>query len=459
MGKRPGEPGARRRSTPLLMDHGGGRRVVRLKGGDPFVFGRGSEEIEALRAAGVDYEVVPGSRSAFAVPAYAGVPVTHRGLSTSVTVVTGRRATRRPRGGGLGRPGSGGRHARDPDGDGAPGGSPPADRRRSPPRHPGGGGALGDHRPATGGSDHPRLTGRGRPARSLDHRDRPGGRPRPVMTAVEARRRRYRRRSGFAATPASVGRSDGGCHPEPGPDIHPGGPIAGLGGPVVELPVIAIEDAADGGAGLAESADRLIAGAYAWVAFTSANAVFRFLAALEGRAVPATVQWAAVGSATARRLAEGGFAPTLVPPEARAMHWPRHSRRPATPEPSRRSCSRGPRRSRDPWWPGSKPRDGRWTTSWPTERWPVIPIPNPSPQPGRPTRSAFTSSSTVERTVALLGVDGVPPVVVSIGPVTSASARAEGLQVTAEAIDSDIDGLVGAVVSALDPRPDPDARH
>jgi len=66
-----------------------GRRVVRLKGGDPFVFGRGGEEAEALRRAGVEYEVVPGVSSAFAAPAAAGIPVTHRGVATSVSVVTG----------------------------------------------------------------------------------------------------------------------------------------------------------------------------------------------------------------------------------------------------------------------------------------------------------------------------------------------------------------------------------
>ncbi len=66
-----------------------GATVVRLKGGDPFLFGRGGEEVEALLEAGVEVEVVPGVTSAFAAPAYAGVPVTHRGLSTSVTVVTG----------------------------------------------------------------------------------------------------------------------------------------------------------------------------------------------------------------------------------------------------------------------------------------------------------------------------------------------------------------------------------
>jgi uroporphyrin-III C-methyltransferase len=63
--------------------------VVRLKGGDPFVFGRGGEEYEALAQAGVACEVVPGVTSAFAAPMVAGVSVTHRGLSHGVTVVTG----------------------------------------------------------------------------------------------------------------------------------------------------------------------------------------------------------------------------------------------------------------------------------------------------------------------------------------------------------------------------------
>lgn len=80
--------------TVLIARAREGKLVVRLKNGDPFVFGRGAEETSALRAAGIPFEVVPGVTSALAVPAYAGIPATHRDHTQLVTIVTGHQACR-----------------------------------------------------------------------------------------------------------------------------------------------------------------------------------------------------------------------------------------------------------------------------------------------------------------------------------------------------------------------------
>jgi uroporphyrin-III C-methyltransferase / precorrin-2 dehydrogenase / sirohydrochlorin ferrochelatase len=81
---------AQEQINALLVDRARqGKRVVRLKGGDPFVFGRGYEELEACAAAGVPVEVVPGITSAIAVPELAGIPVTHRGMTHEFVVVSG----------------------------------------------------------------------------------------------------------------------------------------------------------------------------------------------------------------------------------------------------------------------------------------------------------------------------------------------------------------------------------
>ncbi|MFL6161218.1 MAG: uroporphyrinogen-III C-methyltransferase [Jatrophihabitantaceae bacterium] len=84
-----------------------GKRVVRLKGGDPFVFGRGGEEVAACLAAGVDVQVVPGISSAIAAPAAAGIPVTHRGVSADFAVVSGHRDAGQEAGQDVGQPGAG----------------------------------------------------------------------------------------------------------------------------------------------------------------------------------------------------------------------------------------------------------------------------------------------------------------------------------------------------------------
>jgi uroporphyrin-III C-methyltransferase len=93
-GKRPGEVLLDQDAIDEVLVHHAlqGKKVVRLKGGDPFVFGRGAEEALACRRAGIDFEIVPGVSSAFSAPAHAGIPLTHRGLAVSFAVVT---ATRR----------------------------------------------------------------------------------------------------------------------------------------------------------------------------------------------------------------------------------------------------------------------------------------------------------------------------------------------------------------------------
>lgn len=95
VGKTPDRPGITQQQINeiIVAEARAGRRVVRLKGGDPFVFGRGFEELAACRAAGVRCDVIPGVTSAIAAPAAAGIPVTHRGMSRSLTIVTGRTST------------------------------------------------------------------------------------------------------------------------------------------------------------------------------------------------------------------------------------------------------------------------------------------------------------------------------------------------------------------------------
>ena len=90
VGKEPGRVAMRQREIDALMvrEALAGRTVVRLKGGDPFVFGRGGEELLACTEAGVPVEVVPGVSSAVAAPAAAGIPLTHRGVARSFAVVT-----------------------------------------------------------------------------------------------------------------------------------------------------------------------------------------------------------------------------------------------------------------------------------------------------------------------------------------------------------------------------------
>jgi len=294
-----------------------GGRVVRLKGGDPFVFGRGGEEAEALRAAGVPFEVVPGVTSAAAVPAYAGIPVTHRGLASSFAVVTGHEDP------GKGEPAvDWGRLATAVDtlvllmgvqtlpeivGKLIEGGRPAAtpvaviqwgttpDQRTVT-------GTLADivQRVQEAGVTAPAVTVVGEVVRLREtlawFEDRPLFGKRVLIT-------RTRRQASALARLLS----DEGAVP-------------------IELPAIEIEPAVDEAA--AEAAlDGLRAGAYAWVVFTSANAVELFFGLMRergldlpaGRQAPrafAGARAAAIGPATAEALsAVGGITADAVPEE------------------------------------------------------------------------------------------------------------------------------------------------
>lgn len=242
--------------------------------------------------------------------------------------------------------------------------------------------------------------------------------------------------------------------------------LVSLGATVVELPVIAIEDPVDGGEALARAAHRLAAGAYQWAAFTSSNAVSRLLVALGGDSVPAGVRWAAVGAGTAAALAERGIRPDLVPTvsvsEALAEAFPtvdplgpQGPGEPAASEPGPRPGGIG-----TVLFPRAEKVRGALATGLRSKGWLVDeviayrtvaddPDPDSVAAAARADAIAFTSSSTVERSVDLLTLERIPPVVASIGPVTSGSARAAGLEVAAEAHPPSIEGLVTALVEVL----------
>jgi uroporphyrinogen-III synthase len=231
--------------------------------------------------------------------------------------------------------------------------------------------------------------------------------------------------------------------------------LTGAGASVVELPVIAVEDAPDGGEALRHAADQAAAGAYDWVVFTSTNAASRFLAGLEDRTVPRSTRWAAVGPGTAATLARGGHPADLVPATSVAEAVVDE-----LPDPNTGSGRDSTGRVL---FPRAESVRGVLASGLRAKGWVVdevvayrtvagTPEPDAVAAASRADAVAFTSSSTVERTVELLGADNIPAVVVSIGPITSASVVAAGLAVTVEAIEHTIDGLVAAVVTALDRR-------
>lgn len=420
----------------LLVEHG--RRsavVVRLKGGDPFVFGRGGEEVEALAAAGIAFEVVPGVTSAFAAPAVAGIPVTHRGVASSVTVVTGR---------------VGGTDAGE--GTGAPDW-----------------GAL-----ARAGGTLVILMGmstRAAIAAALVAGGRSPDTPATVIAkaTTSAQRVAHTTLGGLAAVdldpPAVIVVGPVAALAPDTPVPSGGGALAGrtvvvtrsgtrarglvdalerAGAATVELPLTRQVDAADGGAALRAAASA--AGDYRWIVFTSLNAVDRFVAELRDARAFGAALVAAVGGVTADALRAEGIEPDLVPAE--------HSARGLV-EVFPAADDEGPRRVLFPCAdiaPDTIER-GLRQSGWEVHRveaYRTVPAAAPAPEllalAARADALVLTATSSVHAFAALRAPDGsavpVPAHVVCIGPTTATAARAAGMTGVHEAWGASTEGIV-----------------
>jgi uroporphyrinogen III methyltransferase/synthase len=430
-GKAPGQVDlTQEQINAVLVEKGAtGRTVVRLKGGDPFVFGRGGEEAEALAAAGIPFEVVPGITSAIGAPAYAGIPVTHRGVSTHFTVVTGHE-------------------------------DPSKDRTD-----------VDWTALAQMGGTLVVLMG-ARRIGAIAQRLMEGGRP--ASTPVAAVRNGTRSDQHTIRT--TLGQvADAGIE---SPSAIVIGEVAALelswfesrplfgksvvvtrareqaselstrleqlGAEVLEVPSIAIE-------WVDVTVPDLTA--YEWLVFTSPNGVKAFFdggltpSGRDSRAL-ARLQVAAIGPGTARVLVAHGITPDVVPERFVA-----ESLLEAIPAPSSAGAKvllARAEQARDVL-PAGLAERGYTVEVLPVYR--TVPaVPDPvlveRVRAGAVDALTFTSSSTVTNLLDLLG--GLPdpqPLCVTIGPVTSATAVERGLRVDAEAEQHTIDGLLQALVT------------
>ena len=407
-----------------------GQRVVRLKGGDPFVFGRGGEEADALARAGVPYEVVPGITSALAGPAAAGIPVTHRGVATSVTVVTGHEDPTKPES--------------QTDWD-----------------------AL-----ARTGGTLCILMGAGRLADIVDRLIGGGRSPHEPAAAVV-----------WATTPRQTTiRTTLGSLPSAGvqsPAVVVVGPVAALdfsgalplsgrtvvvtrarerasalrtrleslGARVLEAPVIAFEEPSEPHRLRAAVADLA---STEWVVFTSPTGVERAFAAIDEAGGDA--RWfggcriAAIGPGTAASLTDRGLRADLVPEAFVAEALAE-----AFPEGGGRVLLLRAEEAREVL--PERLRQKGWTVD-------VVPAYRTvMGDAGGEARRAllagevdavtFTSSSTVRNFLDLVGDAPPPPVVACIGPVTATTAEEMGWTATVVASEHTIEGLVAAMLGAL----------
>ena len=429
VGKSPGGPVDQDAINRLLIGrHRAGRTVVRLKGGDPFVFGRGGEEAQALEAAGIDWEVVPGITSAIAAPAYAGVPVTHRGRATSFTVVTGHS-----------------RHAVDTETNwealAAAGGTiivlmGVAHRARIAGRLMAGGLAPATPVVAVRWGTRPEQTTVRTTLAGLGEAALEPPATIVVGSVAELDLAWFERRPLFGRrVVVTRARADASGLSER---------LRSLGAGVVELPVIEVAGPADGGAGLRRAAVDLAAGRYRWVVFTSPRAVERLVPLLRDARSFGPARIAAIGPGTSAALAGHRLVADLVPDEfvAEALLE-------AFP------CGAGdvllPRAAvaREVLPQGLAAKG--WTVDVVEAYRTGVASPRPEDLAAAAAADAitFTASSTVTNYLAAAGRANVPPLVVCIGPVTAATAVGAGLRVDVVAAEHSIDGLVTALLSAL----------
>lgn len=425
VGKRPGRPVPQSEINKVLIrSAANAKTVVRLKGGDPFVFGRGGEEALALIGAGIPFEVVPGVSSAIAVPAYAGIPVTHRGLSTSFTVVTGHRhgnATDQVDWASLAR--------------------------------------LGGTIVVLMGVAHRAEIAQKLIAGGLS--------PDTAVAAV-----RWGTRSDQATVRTAL--SALGETPISSPSTIVIGAVAGLdlswfekrpligkrvvvtrakgqsqtlvakirelGGEALSVPTIEILPPEDGSEALARSASKL--SEYDWLIFTSANAVPRFFHFLKDARDLAGVKVAAIGNGTARELTKFNIVADLVPSsfvaESLISEFPAGPGRVLLP---RAKVARDliPVELVGKGWQVDVVEAYR--TEAPSTRPALVEAISGSDA------IIFTSSSTASNFLAGYGLDSLPALVVSIGPVTTKTLEENGVHEVVTAAVHNMDGVIEAVLN------------
>lgn len=452
VGKAPGQPGLGQEEINRRLVESGraGLRVVRLKGGDPFLFGRGAEEAEALREAGLEFEVVPGVTAGIAASAYAGIPVTARGSSAAVTFVTGHEDPEKP-GAGI-----------DPEKlSGTPGtivfymglgnlaanaealirGGRPADQAVAVIEN----GTLPAQRVVTGTL-----------ATIATAVDEAGLEPPALIVVGEVAGRRenlawFERRPLFGRSVVVTRARDR--------ISELAVRIRAAGGTAIEVPVSRTDPLDSDRPEVKGPLDRFANGDFDLVCFTSPTGVTSFFDLIEVRGLDsrafAGCELAAIGPGTARELSDRGLKADHLPDRfvtegmLKALE--------DVPMDGRRVLVARAEVGRD-LLPDTLRERGAEVTVMPVYRMvPEKPSKSNLERAAKADFITFTSASSVRNLVATGAIDPARfgPRVITIGPVTSAAARDAGFDVAIEAERHDLEGLVEAICAAPEPPEQP----